>query len=131
MGTMNRSINKSIYDQSDMLIDLLEKHGMVDRVMSLRPILTKATVILACQLNQPSLGSKDVEDMMMNILLGKDSVQVQLFASIFDYKDSILTAFHQQSLSYLQENSFYYKNTKNAKGNLSSNLVPEIGDFVA
>ena len=120
MGTMNRSINKSIYDQNDTLIDLLEKHGMVDIVMSLRPILTKVKdsegmVILACQLNQPSLGSKDVENMMMNILLGKDSVQAQLFKSIFDYKDSILIAFHQQLLSYLQENSVFYKNTKYAK----------------
>ena len=58
-------------------------------------------------------------------------VQAQLFASIFDYKDSILTAFHQQLLTYLQENSIYYRNPKNVKGNLSSNLVPEIGDFVA
>ena len=29
------------------------------------------------------------------------------------------------------KNSVFYRNTKNAKGNLYSNLVPEIGDFVA
>ena len=67
MGTMKRSIDRSIYNQSDTLIDLLEKLAMVDRVMSLRPILTKVkdseeTVVLACQFAKPSLGSKDVED---------------------------------------------------------------------
>ena len=136
MNTMKRSIDKSIYDQSDTLIELLEKHAMVDRVMSLRPILTKVkdsqeTVVLACQLAKPSLGSKDVEDMMYGILLGKESVQGQLFASIFDYKASILTAFHQNLLSYLQENSIYYANPKNVKTDLSSNLDPKVGDFVA
>ena len=106
MNTMKRSIYKSFYDQSDTLIELLQKHAMVDRVMSWRPILTKGkdsheTVVLACQLSKPSLGSKDVEDLMYGILLGKEIVQGQLLASIFDYKASILTTFHQNLLSYL------------------------------
>ena len=68
---------------------------------------------------------------MYGILLGKESVQGQLFASIFDYKASILTAFHQNLVSYLQENSIYYANPKNVKTDLSSNLDPKVGDFVA
>ena len=52
INTLKRNIDRSIYDQYDTLFDLLEKHAMVDRVMSLRPILTKVkdsqeTVVLA------------------------------------------------------------------------------------
>ena len=97
---MKRSLDRSIYDQGDTLLDLMEKFSMVHKVMSLRPILIKhtdqeETVILACQLSNPTLSSKNVEDMMKSILLGKESVQAQLFASIFYYKESILTAYHQ------------------------------------
>ena len=38
MTTMKRSIDLSIYNQSDILIELLDKHAMVNRVTSLRPI---------------------------------------------------------------------------------------------
>ena len=68
---------------------------------------------------------------MYGILLGKESVQGQLFASILDYKASILTAFHQSLLNYLQEHSIYYANPKNVHTDASSNLDPKVGDFVA
>ena len=83
--------------------------------------------MLACQLSKPSLGSKDVEELMYGILLGKESVQGQLLASILDYNASILTAFHQS----LQEHSIYYANPKNVHTDASSNLDPKVGDFVA
>ena len=66
---------------------------------------------------------------MTSILLGSQSVQAQLFASIFDYKESILIAYHQQLLSYLQENSVFYRNEKNCDGNAHSFLVPKINNF--
>ena len=134
MMTMKRNLDRSIYDQSDTLIDVMEKFAMVQKVMSLRPILIKHAdrdekVILACQLYNPTLSSKNVQDMMYNILLGNKSAQAQLFASIFDYKESILTAYHQQLLSYLQENSVFYRNPQNSDGDAQSSLVPEVNDF--
>ena len=80
---MKASINLSIYQQSDTLIELLDKHGIVFRMMSMRPILTKTkdsqeTVLLACQFSDPSMGSKEAETLMHGLLLGKDSVQGQL-----------------------------------------------------
>ena len=128
MTTMKRSLDRSIYDQGDTLLDLMEKFSMVHKVMLLRPILIKhadreETVILACQLSNPTLSSKNVEDMMTSILLGNQSAQAQLFASIFDYEESILIAYHQQLLSYLQENSVFYRNEKNGDGNAHSSLI--------
>ena len=98
MTTMKSSIDLSIYQQSDTLIELLDKQGMVFRMMSMRPILTKTkdsqeTVLLACQFSEPSMGSKEAETLMYGLLLGKDSVQGQLHAAILDYKSSILSAF--------------------------------------
>ena len=40
-----------------------------------------------------------------------------------------MTAYHQQLLSYLQENSVFYRNPKNGDGNAQSSLVPEVNDF--
>ena len=41
MTTTKSSIDISIYQQSDTLIELLDKHSMVFRMMSMRPIFTK------------------------------------------------------------------------------------------
>ena len=103
MSSMKRNQNKSIYDQEETMLDLQEKLIMVYKVMSLRPILIKhkdqeETVILAAQLSQPTLSSRNVEAMMTQMLLGKDSIQHQLYSSILDYKDGILMAFHTQML---------------------------------
>ena len=72
MMTMKRNLDRSIYDQSDTLIDVMEKFAMVQKVMSLRPILIKHAVrdekvILVCQLSNPTLSSKNVQDMMNKI----------------------------------------------------------------
>ena len=75
------------------------------------------------------MGSKEAETLMHRLLLGKDSVQGQLFAAILDYKSSILSAFHQSLLTYLQEQSIYYANPKNVHTDVSSNLDPRVGDF--
>ena len=136
MTTMKASINLSIYQQSDTLIELLDKHGMVFRMMSMRPILTKTkdsqeTVLLACQFSDPSMGSQEAEILMHGLLLGQDSVQGQLHAAILDYRSSVLSAFHQSLLTYLQEHAVYYANPKNTHTNASSNLDPMVGDFVA
>ena len=40
-----------------------------------------------------------------------------------------MTAYHQQLLSYLQENSVFYRNPKNSNGDAQSSLVPEVNDF--
>ena len=118
-----------------MMLDLQEKLSMVYKVMYLRPILIKhkdqeETVILAAQLSQPTLSSRNVEAMMTQMLLAKDSIQHQLYSSILDYKDGILMAFHIQLLLYLQENSVFYKNEKHGDRDDASSLLPKIGDFV-
>ena len=41
MASMNRSQNKSIYNQEDTMLDLQEKISMAYKAMSLRPILIK------------------------------------------------------------------------------------------
>ena len=118
MASINRSQNKSIYNQEDTMLDLQEKISMAYKAMSLRPILIKhkdeeETIILATQLSQPTLSSSKVEAMMMSLLLGEDSIQHQLFTSILDYKEALLKAFHTQLLLYLQESSVFYRNEKN------------------
>ena len=113
MTTMKKNKDKSIYDQDETILDLQEKLSMVYKVMSLRPILVKhsdedETIIIAAQLIQPTLTHANVEEYMIQMLVGKGSVQHQLYASIIGYKDGILAAFYNQMLQYLQENSVYY-----------------------
>ena len=135
MGSMKRSQNKTIYDQENTMLDLQEKLSKAYKVMSLRPILIKhkdeeETVILAAQVSQPTLSSRNVEAMMTQMLLGEDSIQHQLYSYIPDYKEGLLEAFHTQLLLYLQENSVFYKNEKHRDRNAASSLIPKIGDFV-
>ena len=131
---MKKNKDKSIYDQDETILDLQEKLSMVYKVMSLRPILVKhddenETVMIAAQLTQPTLTYANVEEYMIQMLVGKDSIQHQLYASIIGYKDGILAAFHSQILQYLQENSVYYRNEKNGDKDASSSLLPKVGDF--
>ena len=58
------------------------------------------------------------------------SVQGQLHAAILDYRPSILSAFHQSLLPYLQEYAVYFENPKNNHTDPQSNLSPKVGDFV-
>ena len=135
MTSMKASIDLSIYAQNDTLIDLLDKHSMVFRIMSMRPVLTKTKdsqeqVLLACQFSAPSMGSKEAEVLMHGLLLGKETVQGQLQAAMLDYRPSILSAFHQALLTYLQEYAIYYSNPKNEHSDSQSNLTPKVNDFV-
>ena len=79
MSSMKRNQNKTIYDQEETMLDLQEKLSMVCKVMSLRPILIKhkdeeETAILAAQLFQPTLSSRNVETMITQMLLGIDPI---------------------------------------------------------
>ena len=111
------------------MLDLQEKISMAYTTMPLRPILIKhkdeeETIILATQLSQPTLSSRNVEAMMMSLLLGEDFIQHQLFTSILDYKEALLKAFHTQLLLYLQESSVFYRNEKNQ--NATSSFLPKM-----
>ena len=61
------------------------------------------TVILATQLAQPTLSSRNVEAMMTSMLLGEDSIQHQLFSSILEYKEALLKALHTQLFGVVDE----------------------------
>ena len=61
------------------MLDLQEKLSMVYKGMSLRSLLIKhkdqeETVILAAQLSQPTLSSRNVETMITQMLLGIDPI---------------------------------------------------------
>ena len=85
--------------------------------------------MIAAQLTLPTLTHANVEGYMIQMLVGKDSIQHQLYASIIGYKDGILEAFHSQMLQYHQEDSVYYRNEKNGDKDASSSLLPKVGDF--
>ena len=135
MTSMKSSIDLSIYAQNDTLIELLDKHSLVLRIMSMRAVLTKTRdsdeqVLLACQFSAPSMGSQQAEMLMHGLLLGRESVQGQLQAALLDYRPKILLAFHQALLSYLQDFAIYYRDPKNVHSDTQSDLSPQVNDFV-
>ena len=134
ISSLTWSMN-SVKNGSVHLMILNHENMMVFRIKSMRPVLTKTkdsqeTVLLACQFSDPSMGRKEAEALMHGLLLGKDSVQGQLHAAILDYRPSILSAFHQSLLTYLQEYAVYFENPKNNHTDPQSNLSPKVGDFV-
>ena len=137
MKSLSNDANKSMYDQNDTLVTLQEKLLICFKSMNLRTILNKSkdgleNTIIAQQLLHPTLTRNDVHKFMNQLLDGKQQLENQLHLALLEYNKAILNDFHQLLLSYLQDSSVYYRDTRvgNDKKQRQSGLLPMKNDFV-
>ena len=137
MGSMRTSLNRSIYDQGDTLIQLNSKLLLAEEIMSLKPILVKHNdkaeiTVNARQLARPYLSSDVVLADMERFLNDIDCQGSPVLPEIIRNNEATRRCVASLIRSYLQDSALSYLDQRRGGGakQVPSGLTPEKGDFI-